>query len=73
MVPLVPKSNKTKSKKEGEQAPPMLRFHDGVHLHQKQQNKKIKKRRAEASLLLILGDGAQLRFEATKKRGAKLC
>ncbi len=73
MVPLVPKNNK-KRKEEGVQAPPMLRLHDGVHLHQKQQNKQIKRRGAETPCLSILGDGAQLCPKATKKNwGAKLC
>jgi len=37
MAPLVFRSNKTlkKEKKEGVQAPLMLRLRDGVHLHQK--------------------------------------
>jgi hypothetical protein len=53
-----------------------MRIHDGVHLHQKQQNKKIKRGGAEAPPLSILGDGVQLRSEVTKKKKegrAKLC
>jgi hypothetical protein len=41
MAPLVPKNNKIKKKElAGAQAPPMLKFRDGIHLYQKQQNKK---------------------------------
>jgi len=60
MVPLVPKNNKTKktkNKEKGAQAPPLPRLCDGVHLHQKQYNKKIKRRGAEDPHLSIVGDG----------------
>jgi hypothetical protein len=35
----------------------MLRFCDDIHLHQKQQTKKIKRGGAEALRLLIFSDG----------------
>jgi hypothetical protein len=59
MAPLVPKSNKTKNIKKGVQAPPMLRLCpilrlcDGVHIHQKQQNKNIKRGGTKAPHLSI--------------------
>jgi hypothetical protein len=58
MVPLVPRSNKTKNKKEGMQAPLMLGLRDGVHLHQEQHTKIGG---AETPCLSIFGDSAQLR------------
>ncbi len=57
--PIAPKNNKTKINKffkKGTQASPMLKLHDGVHLHQKQQNKKIKRGGIEAPHLSILGN-----------------
>jgi hypothetical protein len=48
---------RTKNKKQGMQAPPMLKFRDDIHLHQKQQNKKIKRRGVEAPHLSIFSDG----------------
>jgi hypothetical protein len=52
----------------------MLRLRDGVHLHQKQQNKKIKRRGVKIPCLSIFGDGAQLCPKVAKKNwGAKLC
>jgi len=62
-------NKKTKNKKEGTQAPPMLRFCDGVHLHQKQPKKKEKKGGgAKALLLSIFSDGAHMCPKATKKQ-----
>ncbi len=52
------KKKKRERKKEGAQAPPMLKLRDGIHLHQKQQNKKIKRGGITAPSLLIVGDGA---------------
>jgi hypothetical protein len=51
----------------------MLKLHDGIHLHQKQQNKKIKRGGAKVPRLSILGDGAHLRSKATKKKEEPNC
>jgi len=68
-------NKKTKNKKEGTQAPPMLRFCDGVHLHQKQPKKKEKKG-GELKLffyqyLVMVPICAQK--QPKNKRGTKLC
>jgi hypothetical protein len=47
----------------------MLRLHDGIHLHQKQQNKKIKRGGTKVPYLSIFGDSPQLHPKATKKKG----
>jgi len=52
------KNIKTRNKKEGAQAPPMLKLSDGVHLHQNQQNKKRKEGEPKFPISSIFGDHA---------------